>query len=182
VIPFCQQLVSTPSACASGYAISKLAYKDLRRYNARDKQYITVIDFIPVKIAREKRMAKESREYFTWTDDEVELLLSLTLEYKAEKSLQNIDWESIQSKYSDIHECFVAHGVSMKGKRQDSTRNTAIVLKKSPKRSFPLKLKWYTCAIAKLLTLVEGVDKEEWWNYTIRFVRKFGVDHQPQSK
>ena len=54
-------------------------------------------------------MAKESREYFTWTDDEVELLLSLTLEYKAEKSLQNIDWESIKSKYSDIHERFVAH-------------------------------------------------------------------------
>ena len=52
-------------------------------------------------------MAKESREYFTWTDDAVELLLSLTLEYKAEKSLQN--WESIKSKYSDIHERFVAH-------------------------------------------------------------------------
>ena len=47
-----------------------------------------------------------SREYFTWTDDETELLLNLTLEYKTEKS---IDWESIRSKYSDIHERFVAH-------------------------------------------------------------------------
>ena len=50
-----------------------------------------------------------AREYFTWTDDETELLLSLTLEYKTEKSLENIDWESLRSKYNDIHERFVAH-------------------------------------------------------------------------
>ena len=50
-----------------------------------------------------------SREYFTWTDDETELLLNLTLEYKTEKSTESIDWESIRSKYSDIHERFVAH-------------------------------------------------------------------------
>ena len=50
-----------------------------------------------------------AREYFTWTDDESELLLNLTLEYKTEKSLDSIDWESIRSKYNDIHERFVAH-------------------------------------------------------------------------
>ena len=55
-----------------------------------------------------------SREYFTWTDDETELLLNLTLEYKTEKSTESIDWESIRSKYSDIHERFVAHLSSFK--------------------------------------------------------------------
>ena len=42
-------------------------------------------------------------------DDETELLLNLTVEYKTENSAESINWESIQSKYSDIHKCFVAH-------------------------------------------------------------------------
>jgi hypothetical protein len=50
-----------------------------------------------------------AREYFTWTDDESELLLNLILQYKTEKSLDSIDWESIRSKYNDIHERFVAY-------------------------------------------------------------------------
>ena len=33
-------------------------------------------------------------ESFIWSDDEVELLLNVTTEYKAAKSIENIDWES----------------------------------------------------------------------------------------
>ncbi|KAK7922007.1 hypothetical protein WMY93_008909 [Mugilogobius chulae] len=39
---------------------------------------------------------------FVWTDKEVELLLSVTLEYKVNKTHESIDWESCQSKYMDI--------------------------------------------------------------------------------
>ncbi|XP_047453544.1 uncharacterized protein si:ch211-174j14.2 [Mugil cephalus] len=45
---------------------------------------------------------------FVWTDDEVELLLRITLEYKASKFQDNVDWESCQSKYADIMEKFLA--------------------------------------------------------------------------
>lgn len=37
-----------------------------------------------------------------WTDDESELLLNVTLEYKVAKAAENVDWESVRSKYQDI--------------------------------------------------------------------------------
>ena len=42
-----------------------------------------------------------------WTDDEVELLLKVTLEYKVNQTAKNIDWESCQTKYSDILDLFL---------------------------------------------------------------------------
>ena len=51
-------------------------------------------------------MAK--KEQFSWTDDETELLLNITLDYKTEKIAIGIDWESIRSKYGDIWERFSA--------------------------------------------------------------------------
>lgn len=44
-----------------------------------------------------------------WTDDEVELLLRVTLDYKVEKYQQNVDWESYSSKYGDITLAFRQH-------------------------------------------------------------------------
>ena len=46
-------------------------------------------------------------ESFIWSDDEVGLLLNVTNEYKAVISIENIDWESCQSRYGDILERFV---------------------------------------------------------------------------
>ncbi|XP_034002567.1 uncharacterized protein LOC117495429 [Trematomus bernacchii] len=48
------------------------------------------------------------KEVFSWTDDEVELLLRVTLEYKTTKLQENVDWESSKMKYSDIEELFQA--------------------------------------------------------------------------
>ena len=53
--------------------------------------------------------AKDKTDYFSWSDDEVELLLSSTMDYKTSKEMENIDWESCQSKYQDIHDKFVEH-------------------------------------------------------------------------
>ncbi|XP_050956819.1 uncharacterized protein LOC127157624 [Labeo rohita] len=47
-------------------------------------------------------------ESFVWTDDEVELLLRVTLDYKSTKLQENVDWESCHSKYSDITDAFQA--------------------------------------------------------------------------
>ncbi|XP_059929398.1 uncharacterized protein LOC132473337 [Gadus macrocephalus] len=41
-------------------------------------------------------------EIFVWSDHECEMLLRLTLEYKVSKLQQNVDWESCQSKYTDL--------------------------------------------------------------------------------
>ena len=51
---------------------------------------------------------KSKAEPFVWTDDEVDLLLSVVLEYKVSRTSENIDWETCQSKYSDILELFQA--------------------------------------------------------------------------
>ena len=48
------------------------------------------------------------KDCFTWTHDEVELLLKLTNEYKVQKSTESVDWESVQSKYGDILDMFQA--------------------------------------------------------------------------
>jgi len=45
----------------------------------------------------------QKRKDFQWTDDEAELLLSVTHEYKVKKSVEEcVDWESVKSKYDDI--------------------------------------------------------------------------------
>ena len=56
-------------------------------------------------------MAKKrtKADIFQWTDDEVELLLQTILDYKTAKAQESIDWESCQSKYSDISELFLQH-------------------------------------------------------------------------
>uniref|UniRef100_A0A1X7UY57 Uncharacterized protein n=1 Tax=Amphimedon queenslandica TaxID=400682 RepID=A0A1X7UY57_AMPQE len=43
-----------------------------------------------------------AEEGFKWSDDEAELLLTVTNEYKVKKMEENIDWESVKTKYEDI--------------------------------------------------------------------------------
>ena len=45
---------------------------------------------------------KAKQKDFKWTDDKAELLLSVTLDYKAKKAAENVDWESVKSKYDDM--------------------------------------------------------------------------------
>ena len=45
---------------------------------------------------------RDVSESFKWTDDEAKLLLKVTHEYKVLKSVEDVDWESVQSKCSDI--------------------------------------------------------------------------------
>ena len=57
------------------------------------------------RIAKEKDGAMKAKEQaFVWTDDEVELLLKVTHKYKVKKAGENVDWESVRSKYSDLWE------------------------------------------------------------------------------
>ena len=44
--------------------------------------------------------------WFTWTDDEVELLLKVTIDYKVSETAEDVYWESVQRKYSDTLDRF----------------------------------------------------------------------------
>lgn len=51
--------------------------------------------------------ATGNKKNFVWSDEEVELLLQITLDYKTTKAQQGVDWESCQSKYTDIWAAFI---------------------------------------------------------------------------
>lgn len=52
-------------------------------------------------------IAKDKTDYFSWSDDKVDLSLSLTMDYKTSKEMENIIWESCQSKYQTPEEAKV---------------------------------------------------------------------------
>ena len=45
-----------------------------------------------------QKPGKSKGDAFVWIDDEVELRLKVTVEYKLSKTLENVDWESCQTK------------------------------------------------------------------------------------
>ena len=45
-----------------------------------------------------EKSEKTNADNFVWADDEVQLLLEVTSDYKVSKAAKNIDWESCQSK------------------------------------------------------------------------------------
>ena len=44
---------------------------------------------------------------FTWSDDELQLLLEVILHFKSDKAGQGYDWESVKTKYCDIRDIFI---------------------------------------------------------------------------
>ena len=43
-------------------------------------------------------------ESFSFTDDEIQLLLEVCIEYKAKREYSDVDWESVRNKYEQIQE------------------------------------------------------------------------------
>ena len=44
----------------------------------------------------------KQQDFFQWSNDEGELLLTLTYEYKVKHSCEYTDWEKVKTKYADI--------------------------------------------------------------------------------
>ena len=44
----------------------------------------------------------KAKDNFVWEDDEVELLLNCTADYKSRKLAEETDWESVRQKYDEI--------------------------------------------------------------------------------
>ena len=56
-----------------------------------------------------EKVKKKYADTYKWTDDEVELLLTVTKEYKTKQIAKSIDWESCVDKYGKILEAYSAH-------------------------------------------------------------------------
>ena len=61
---------------------------------------------IVVFIRKRSESIKMAIDSAAWTDDEAELILNMTLEYKTTKVFEDLDWEGIRSKYAGIFERF----------------------------------------------------------------------------
>ena len=51
-------------------------------------------------------MLSHLKKGFVWTDDEVELLLNVTHDYKVQHLVEGTCWESVHLKYTNILELF----------------------------------------------------------------------------
>ena len=58
---------------------------------------------------------KKYADTYKWTDDEVELLLTVTKECNTKQIAKSIDWESCVDKYGEILEAYSAHYPSSEG-------------------------------------------------------------------
>ena len=56
-----------------------------------------------------EKVKKKYADTYKCTDDEVELLLTVTKEYKTKQIAKSIDWESCVDRYGKIHEAYSAH-------------------------------------------------------------------------
>ena len=74
------------------------------------------------KKAKQQVQGKWRKKRSLWSDDEVQLLLSVTNDYKVSKAMAGTDWESCQSKYNDILQLFK--------KRYPSSKEEAVKLGK----------------------------------------------------
>ena len=57
--------------------------------------------------AKKGRSTEQHTSNFTWTDDELSLLLHVIMDYKTEKSSLGVDWDTVKAKYDNILDKFI---------------------------------------------------------------------------
>ena len=56
---------------------------------------------------KKESVSNEGEKNFSWTDEEMALLLQVTIAYKAEETSEGLDCDSVRSKYDGILEKFI---------------------------------------------------------------------------
>ncbi len=51
--------------------------------------------------------AEAADKNFTWSDEEINLLLNVVIDYKARKAGEGVNWETVRSKYEDVTKIFL---------------------------------------------------------------------------
>ena len=80
----------------------------MQLYSSREELVARARNSMAAKRKKSDSSNNEGKDTFKWTDDEAELLLKVTRDYKVLKAAEGADWESIQSKYADILELMLA--------------------------------------------------------------------------
>ena len=70
---------------------------------------------------------KKYDDTYKWTDDETELLLTVTKEYKTKQIAKSIDWESCVDKYGEILEAYSVHYPSSEGLNSSSSLSNDVL-------------------------------------------------------
>ena len=71
-------------------------------------------------------MAAAADKNFMWSDEEINLLLHVVIDYKAGKAGEGVDWESVRSKYEDVTKMFLE-------KYPDDDKNVSVLLRSQAK-------------------------------------------------
>ena len=61
----------------------------------------------PKKKTKTSNEEEDKAVTFTWSDDELQLLLAVILHFKSDNAGQGYDWESVKTKYRDIRDIFI---------------------------------------------------------------------------
>ena len=62
---------------------------------------------MPPKKKTKTGESQEKSASFTWSDEELELLLNVILHYKADKEGRGLNWQSVKTKYDDLRNLFL---------------------------------------------------------------------------
>ncbi len=62
---------------------------------------------MPPKKKTKTNEGEEKSASFTWSDEELELLLDVIVHYKADKEGRGFDWQSVKTKYEDLKALFI---------------------------------------------------------------------------
>ena len=85
--------------------VSGTSFLQIYTANLREK-VLKSLASIKVEMSQTGQKQQEDElskvDSFICTDDEVELLLKVTMEYKTSNALENVDWESTWTKYDNI--------------------------------------------------------------------------------
>lgn len=79
-------------------------------------------------MAARKESNVQEKIDFKWTDNEADLLLTVTHSYKVIKIMEDVDWKSVKTKYDDIMALM-----------KEELPSTADEAKELTKRLFPYK-------------------------------------------
>ena len=120
-------------------------------------------------------MHPQARREFVWTDDEAELLLNITIEYKTSKAAESVDWESVKCKYADIFELFKAQ-LPGDGREERNAGDFPHKPEEITKQVMTSKLKAIRLKYRQAVDSgKKGVNMVELYYCTSNFVRKCGV-------
>ena len=108
---------------------------------------------------------------FNWTDDEIQLLLEVCFDFKAESDYEGVNWESKRMKYEQIKSKFCEQYPEVEDEKFPRCKD----LDSITKERVSAKLKSLEQIFQRLLIQGKEVGEEGSYSRFMKFVKEFGV-------